>query len=252
MTFKYHLQAGVDIPVIESMPGNCDFIVAALRGAARAYDCGEWGVHVAMHCYGGSDVCDRQWLQRWRVAIQHAYISGATFIYPESGHFAKGRHDFHSREMKEPCARFAPRALAILDYSHAPRGLPRNAYRLCPRPVRRPSRPLEQVCLGTVSRGEEVAAGPARMGLESRRQVIPQGGLVDPRGPRRARFLGPSAGRPVRHRARRGPRQDPQALQVPRVPRMEYDDRRPLRQAQGVCSRRRTPGHGDAPPQHRS
>ena len=100
MTFKYHLQAGVDIPVIESMPGNCDFIVAALRGAARAYDCGEWGVHVAMHCYGGSDVCDRQWLQRWRVAIQHAYISGATFIYPESGHFAKGRHDFHSREMK--------------------------------------------------------------------------------------------------------------------------------------------------------
>lgn len=100
MTFRDHLAEGIDIPVIESMPGDPEFLIAALRGAARAYARREWGVHIAMHCYGGGDVCDRLWLQRWRTALYHAYLSGATFIYPESGHYGKGRHGYASPEIR--------------------------------------------------------------------------------------------------------------------------------------------------------
>jgi hypothetical protein len=100
MTFKYHLQAGIDVPVIESMPGDPEFLIAALRGAARAYERREWGVHIAMHCYGGTEVCDRLWLQRWRASLYHAFLSGATFIYPESGHFGKSKHGINSPEIK--------------------------------------------------------------------------------------------------------------------------------------------------------
>ncbi len=101
MTFKYHLEAGVDIACIESMPGDCDLLYGALRGCARAYGTQEFGAHIAMRCYGGWRNVDRLWLQRWRVSLYFSYLSGATFIYPESGHFGHGRDGFNSKGMKD-------------------------------------------------------------------------------------------------------------------------------------------------------
>ncbi len=115
LLFKYHAMAGIDKLCLEVMPGDPHLMHAAVRGTARAFG-KPWGVHIAMHCYGG--VCfDELWQKRWRSSVFYSYITGAEFIYPESGHYgyyddtrgesdsysnnARGqRYSFASREMK--------------------------------------------------------------------------------------------------------------------------------------------------------
>jgi hypothetical protein len=103
LVFKYHAQAGIDTLCLESMPGDPHLMHAAIRGAAKAYG-KSWGTHIAMACYGGVHF-DALWLKRWKTALYHAYLSGADFIWPESGHYAYGqqtgrKYPFHSDEMK--------------------------------------------------------------------------------------------------------------------------------------------------------
>ena len=103
LVFKYHAEAGVDGLCHESMPGDPHLMHAAIRGAARAYD-KPWGTHIAMQWYGGVRF-DELWQKRWKTALYHAYIAGAEFIWPESGHYTydKGpgrRYGFRSRELK--------------------------------------------------------------------------------------------------------------------------------------------------------
>lgn len=103
LVFKYHVQAGIDVLCLESMPGDPHLMHAAIRGAAKAYG-KSWGTHIAMACYGGVHF-DALWLKRWKTALYHAYLSGAGFIWPESGHYAYGQrtgreYPFHSDEMK--------------------------------------------------------------------------------------------------------------------------------------------------------
>ena len=104
MVFKYHCKAGLDVLCLEVMPGDPHLMHAAIRGAARAYD-KPWGSHIAMQCYGG--VCfDELYQKRWRTSLFYAYLTGARFIYPESGHYAyfnparDQRYTFHSSEMQ--------------------------------------------------------------------------------------------------------------------------------------------------------
>lgn len=85
LVFKYHAMAGVDILCLESMPGDPHLMHAAIRGAARAYG-KPWGTHIAMGWYGGVTL-DTLYRKRWKTALLHAYIAGAEFIYPESGHY---------------------------------------------------------------------------------------------------------------------------------------------------------------------
>ncbi len=102
-TFKYHLEAGVDMPLLEQMPGDSALMMASLRGAAKAYG-KPWSVHVAMSCYGGVNL-DRLWLKRWKISLLFDYIAGCSLIYPESGHFTYDQtvkqFGFSSSEMLE-------------------------------------------------------------------------------------------------------------------------------------------------------
>jgi len=104
LVFKYHAMAGVDVLCLEVMPGDPHLMHAAIRGAARAYG-KKWGAHIAMQCYGGMSF-DEVYLKRWRTSLFFSFISGADFIYPESGHYTyaniahKQQFGFHSAEMK--------------------------------------------------------------------------------------------------------------------------------------------------------
>jgi hypothetical protein len=75
-----------------------------VRGTARAFD-KPWGAHIAMQPYGGV-IFDDLWENRWRTSLFYSYITGAEFIYPESGHYwygndERGQHyTFASNEMK--------------------------------------------------------------------------------------------------------------------------------------------------------
>jgi hypothetical protein len=104
MVFKYHCMAGLDVLCLESMPGDPHLMHAAIRGAARAYH-KPWGSHIAMQCYGG--MCfDDLYQKRWRSSLLYSYITGAQFIYPESGHYKyfnlarKQEFGFHSKQTK--------------------------------------------------------------------------------------------------------------------------------------------------------
>ena len=103
LVFKYHVEAGIDVLCLETMPGDPHLMHAAIRGAAKAAD-KPWGTHIAMACYGG--MCfDELWLKRWKTSAYHAAICGAGFIWPESGHYtyanARGqKFSFGSPEMK--------------------------------------------------------------------------------------------------------------------------------------------------------
>ena len=100
MTFKYHAEAGFDGFVIESMPGDNNFLYSAIRGASRG--CRKpWGAHIAMACYGGSNIIDGLWLNRWKTSLYYSYIAGAGFIYPESGYYTFSKYTYDSAEMKE-------------------------------------------------------------------------------------------------------------------------------------------------------
>ena len=103
LVFKYLAQAGVDILSLESHPGDPHLMQAALRGAARAY-AKPWGTHIAMGSYGGVRV-DELWQKRWKTSLYYCYITGAGFIWPESGHYTYAlgsgqKFGFHSKEMK--------------------------------------------------------------------------------------------------------------------------------------------------------
>lgn len=95
--FKHHAEAGVDMLCLESMPGDPEITHCAIRGAARASG-KVWGTHIAMECYGGVSF-DALWLKRWRTALYHAYICGAGFIWPESGHYGYDDHQHGGRQI---------------------------------------------------------------------------------------------------------------------------------------------------------
>lgn len=104
MVFKYHLEAGIDTPLFESMPGDTTFMTAAVRGAVLAYNRQQWGIHIAMENYGGMNL-DAFWFKRWKVSLYYAFLTGADFIYPESGCFTYNqrgkKYEFDSPEMKQ-------------------------------------------------------------------------------------------------------------------------------------------------------
>lgn len=103
-TFKYQLEAGIDIPLLEAMPGDCTLMTACIRGAAKAYAKPRWGIHIAMACYGGVSL-DAIWQKRWKISLYSGFMAGSDFIYPESGHFTYhqvgGEYAFNSPEMRE-------------------------------------------------------------------------------------------------------------------------------------------------------
>lgn len=88
LVFKYHVEAGIDVLCLESMPGDPHRMHAAIRGAAKAFD-KPWGTHIAMACYGGMSF-DELWIKRWKSSVYHAALSGAGFVWPESGHYVYG------------------------------------------------------------------------------------------------------------------------------------------------------------------
>ena len=103
LVFKYHVAAGIDILCHESMPSDPHLMHAAIRGAARAFG-KSWGTHIAMQCYGGVRL-DELWQRRWKTSLYFSHISGADFIWPESGHLTYNQNNrqrlgFHSKEMK--------------------------------------------------------------------------------------------------------------------------------------------------------
>lgn len=85
---RYNFEAGVDYGFAEMMCGNPEIILASMRGASKAYGRKWWGSHIAHEWYGGFRNDDPLKYKRLKLAYYYAFMSGAKYIYPESGDFS--------------------------------------------------------------------------------------------------------------------------------------------------------------------
>ena len=83
---RYPLAAGFERVDLELFPGVPEPMLAAVRGAARAYDSSGFGADVAMGWYGGAKI-DELWFSRLKTGLYMSFMHGADPIYSESGHF---------------------------------------------------------------------------------------------------------------------------------------------------------------------
>lgn len=126
--FSYLTEAGIDGHCLELLPGDPLITLSALRGAALAQK-SLWGVHIAMLWYGGVQM-DELWLKRWKASLWLCFMTGAQFIYPESGYFdfygqVGPKLPFDSPEMRR--TRRELRQLSQFTQIHTrPAGVPRT------------------------------------------------------------------------------------------------------------------------------
>jgi len=90
--FHYNYEAGIDICMAETMCGNTTFLLAAARGAARAYQKSLWGVHTACHLHKLPQ--DEANGVMWSQNLCLSYIYGARVVYDEESLYTMfhGRH----------------------------------------------------------------------------------------------------------------------------------------------------------------
>ena len=82
---KYNAEAGVNIPLLEVMPGSPDVLIPAVRGTARTYNAPFWGTFFAHDWYGGIRHNDTLKKKRIEIGYKHAYLSGSQMFLLESG-----------------------------------------------------------------------------------------------------------------------------------------------------------------------
>ena len=84
---RYNLEGGIDIAVLEMLPGDPDYLTAFTRGASIGYRRKEWYGYIANEWYGGFYHEDSVKEKRLELSYKWLYISGANLINLESGPF---------------------------------------------------------------------------------------------------------------------------------------------------------------------
>ncbi len=92
---KYNLEAGVDMPILEVMPGDVEQLVAFTRGAAVGYARKSWGGFIANEWYGGYDHGDELKAKRLLLTYRLLYLSGADTLFLESGYNSIESFGYH-------------------------------------------------------------------------------------------------------------------------------------------------------------
>ncbi len=101
---SYALEAGIDIIMLEMLPGNPEKLVAFTRGATIGHQKSEWGGFVAHEWYGGYLHNDALKIKRLDLAYKYLYMQGANYIFLESGNTGIEsfgyKYDYESKECK--------------------------------------------------------------------------------------------------------------------------------------------------------
>lgn len=100
---RYNFEAGVDHTAIEMMCGNPEIMFASARGACKAYGKETWSSHIANEWYGGFRNDDPMKYKRLKLAYYYAFLSGAKYIYPESGDISIDSYGYHYDSDHEFC-----------------------------------------------------------------------------------------------------------------------------------------------------
>ena len=82
---RYNMEAGADIPILETVNYDWDSMYPSVRGAARALGSGMWGTLIAHEWFAGMRHDDILKQKRLELMWKFAYMSGANIISIESG-----------------------------------------------------------------------------------------------------------------------------------------------------------------------
>lgn len=81
---KYIIAGGIDLPMLELMIANPDWMLPYIRGMSRAY-CRTWGTYMAHEWYGGMRHSDTLKRKRLFLGARYAYLAGSRVFCIESG-----------------------------------------------------------------------------------------------------------------------------------------------------------------------
>ena len=82
---RYTFDAGCTLPLLETMPGDPEFLVSLTRGCARAYGTPLWGTYIAHEWYGGLRNNDPLKYERLKAVYRYVYLAGSHVVCLESG-----------------------------------------------------------------------------------------------------------------------------------------------------------------------
>lgn len=82
---RYNMEAGADIPILETVNYDWDSMYPSVRGASRALGSGVWGTLIAHEWFAGMRHDDILKQKRLELMWKFAYMSGANIISVESG-----------------------------------------------------------------------------------------------------------------------------------------------------------------------
>ena len=103
---SYALEAGIDVLLLEMLPGDPEKTVAFTRGAAIGNEREAWGGFVAHEWYGGYLHNDTLKIKRLDLSYKYLFMQGANYMFLESGNTGIEsfgyKHGYNSKE----CCRY--------------------------------------------------------------------------------------------------------------------------------------------------
>lgn len=125
---RYNMEAGVDIPLFETINSDWDSLFPAIRGAARTLNSGMWGTLIAHEWYAGTRHEDVLKRKRLELMWKFAYMSGANIINIESGDEAVDSYGHQYGPESEMCRQYQDTIRKLAAYAkadHRPVGGPK-------------------------------------------------------------------------------------------------------------------------------
>ena len=100
----YALEGGIDLLLLEMLPGDPEKLVAFTRGASIGHEREEWGGFVAHEWYGGYLHNNALKIKRLDISYKYLFMQGANYIFLESGNTGIDsfgyKHEYDSKECR--------------------------------------------------------------------------------------------------------------------------------------------------------
>jgi len=113
---RFNFEAGVTSLFLELMCGDPEIMLASARGVSKSFLSPYFGCHIAHEWYGGLRNDDPLKYKRLRLAYEYAYMSGARYIYPESGDNDLVSYGYHYDKDHEFCRTYRDEWERFADY----------------------------------------------------------------------------------------------------------------------------------------
>ena len=112
----YSLEAGIDIPILEVLPGDTEKLIPFTRGATIGYQKPAFGGFIAHEWYGGYDHKDEMKRKRLDLTYKSLYMQGAGYVVLESGNTEINSFGYVEDYSSETCRHYRDTSKYFYDF----------------------------------------------------------------------------------------------------------------------------------------